>query len=136
MDKSALAFFKIDEHGLLSPASSGNTGYWTLDSLVANDNSWAITIPQDLRPRAYVLRHEVVNLDTLKGKAQHFPQCINIEVTGNGAQVPPQGIVGTKLYRADDSGIVFGPELLTRATQRDPPPVELQARSSPRGPSP
>ena len=39
--------------------------------------------------------------------AQHFPQCINIEVTGNGTQKPPPGVAGTELYRAGDPGLVF-----------------------------
>lgn len=106
-DKRALSFFKIDELGLLNNENPRGTGYWALDSLIANDNSWSITIPRNLGPGAYVLRHEVINLDNAFGKAQHYPQCINLEVTSNSTQNVPGGVLGTELYKADDSGITF-----------------------------
>jgi lytic cellulose monooxygenase (C1-hydroxylating) len=107
-DKSTLNFFKIEELGLLDPAGGARgTGYWALDSLIANNNTWSITIPANLSPGPYVLRHEAINLDHPIDKAQHYPQCVNIEVIGDGTQVPTYGVAGTKLYRADDPGLLF-----------------------------
>ncbi|KAG4220353.1 hypothetical protein PC116_g31168, partial [Phytophthora cactorum] len=37
--------------------------------------------------------------------AQAYPQCFNLEITGDGAEVPA-GVLGTKLYSAEDPGIV------------------------------
>jgi hypothetical protein len=99
-NKTALRFFKIDELGLL------DSGKWALDKLIAYNNTWSITIPGYLRSGAYVLRHEVINLDNAEGTAQNYPQCINIKVTGDGTQAP-HGVLGTELYRADDPGIIF-----------------------------
>ena len=50
-----LSFFKIDEAGL-----SG--GKWASDELIANGNSWDITIPKSLKAGNYVLRHEIIAL--------------------------------------------------------------------------
>jgi lytic cellulose monooxygenase (C1-hydroxylating) len=105
--KSALVFFKIDEDGLLNSANARGTGYWALDKLIDNNNSWSIIIPQNILPGAYVLRHEAINLDNPDTKAQHFPQCINLEITGSGTQATPPGVVGSELYKPDDPGIAF-----------------------------
>jgi Auxiliary Activity family 9 (formerly GH61) len=75
-NKSELTFFKIDELGLLNETGSRNSGYWVMDDLIANNNSWSVTVPQNLRFGAYILRHEVINLNNGGGKAQHYPQCI------------------------------------------------------------
>lgn len=93
-------FFKIDEKGL-------NNGSWASDELIANNASWAVTIPSSIAPGNYVLRHEIIALHgagSVDG-AQLYPFCINLEVTGSGTDVPA-GTLGTALYNETDPGIL------------------------------
>jgi hypothetical protein len=81
-------------------------GSWASDTLIANNNSWTVTIPSDIAPGNYVLRHEIIALHsagTVDG-AQNYPQCVNLEVTGSGTATPA-GVLGTALYTETDPGI-------------------------------
>jgi hypothetical protein len=73
-----------------------------------NGNTWKVTIPSDIAPGNYVLRHEIIALHGAGSPngAQLYPQCINFEVSGGGS-ARPSGTVGTSLYRANDPGILF-----------------------------
>ena len=80
---------------------------WASDTLIANNNSWTVTIPKDIAPGNYVLRHEIIALhqsENING-AQNYPQCVNIQVTGGGS-ANPSGVPGTELYHATDPGIL------------------------------
>jgi len=91
-----LEFFKIQEKGLLKDNST-----WATDELIRNNNvAWA-TIPHDIKPGKYVVRHEIIGLHfatedsvwtRLGDKAvlgpQHFIQCINVDVSGTGSAAP------------------------------------------------
>lgn len=104
VDKTTLEFFKIDELGLISDTESPGT--WATDNLISNNNSWVITIPTSIASGPYVLRHEIIALHSagsLDG-AQNYPQCINLEVTGGGTDVP-SGTLGESLYAETDPGI-------------------------------
>ena len=104
VDKTTLEFFKIDGVGLIDDATVPGT--WASDQLIANNNSWTVTIPSDIAPGNYVLRHEIIALHsagTVDG-AQNYPQCLNIEVTGSGTATP-SGVLGTALYTETDPGI-------------------------------
>lgn len=77
MDKTTLEFFKVDEKRL-------NNGSWASDELIANNASWAVTIPSTIAPGNYVLRYELIALHgagSVDG-AQLYPFSINLEVTG------------------------------------------------------
>lgn len=104
MDKNNLNFFKIDAAGM---TSSGEVpGAWASDALVANNNTWTVTIPKTLAPGGYVLRHEIIALhsaDKVNG-AQSYPQCINLKVTGTGTAAPV-GVKATSLYKYKGAGI-------------------------------
>jgi cellulase len=104
VDKTALEFFKIDEKGLISDTTSPGT--WASDNLIANNNSWVITIPAGIASGPYVLRHEIIALHSAGSidGAQNYPQCINLEVTGGGSDVPA-GTLGEALYKDTDPGI-------------------------------
>lgn len=97
-----LSFFKIDEKGLNDAASNS----WASDDLIADGNSWTVTVPEDIAPGQYVLRHEIIALHSAQDAngAQNYPQCINIEVTGSGS-AEPAGVAATELYKANDAGI-------------------------------
>lgn len=104
IDKTALNFFKIDERGLVD--SSAAPGKWASDELIANNNSWAVTIPSSIAPGKYVLRHEIIALHSAgdANGAQNYPQCINLEITSDGTDTPA-GQVATSFYKAEDPGI-------------------------------
>ncbi|KAH9904883.1 carbohydrate-binding module family 1 protein [Xylariomycetidae sp. FL2044] len=106
VDPGSLEFFKIDEAGVVDP-SVASPGEWGSDVLVANNNTWLVQIPATLAPGNYVLRHETIALHSAgqENGAQAYPQCINLEVTGDGTDVPA-GTLGTELYSADDAGIL------------------------------
>lgn len=105
VDKTKLEFFKIDESGLIDGSSAPGT--WASDKLIANNNSWTVTIPSTIAPGNYVLRHEIIALHSAGNTngAQNYPQCINLEVTGSGTD-SPAGTLGTELYKATDPGIL------------------------------
>ncbi|KAI1272231.1 glycosyl hydrolase family 61-domain-containing protein [Xylaria sp. FL0933] len=103
-DKTALEFFKIDEAGILD--SSSAPGTWASDVLIANNNTWLVQIPANLKAGNYVLRHETIALHSAGSEngAQNYPQCFNLEITGDGTEVP-EGVLGTELYTSTDPGI-------------------------------
>ncbi|KAL2865353.1 lytic polysaccharide monooxygenase auxiliary activity family 9 protein [Aspergillus lucknowensis] len=102
VDKTTLEWVKISESGLLG---SDN---WASDELIANNNSWTVTIPSSLASGNYVLRHEIIALHSAGNEngAQNYPQCVNLEITGGGSD-SPSGTLGTKLYTNTDKGILF-----------------------------
>lgn len=99
VSKTSLKWFKIAQKGF-------NKGAWGSDELVRNGNKWKVTIPKDLAPGNYVLRHEIIALHgafDLNG-AQLYPQCINFKVIGGGTW-KPKGTPGISLYRANAPGL-------------------------------
>jgi cellulase len=104
VDKTALKWSKIDAHGY-------DAGEWAAVKLIGQNNTWPVTVPAALAAGKYVFRHEIIALHAAGSPngAQAYPQCLNIEVTGDGASTPTDGVVGTELYKADDEGIVFNP---------------------------
>lgn len=105
VDKTTLEFFKIDEAGLIDDTTSPGT--WASDQLIANNNSWSVTIPSTIAAGNYVLRHEIIALHGAGSTdgAQNYPQCINLVVTGGGSDVPT-GTLGEALYTETDPGIL------------------------------
>jgi len=105
--KTELLFNKIDEKGLIQGGYS--PGKWAADELVANNNSWTLTIPSTIAPGNYVLRHEIIALQEAQyaGGAQNYPQCVNIKVTGSGTNSLQSGTKGTQLYTSQDPGILI-----------------------------
>ncbi|KAL8668819.1 MAG: hypothetical protein Q9168_006562 [Polycauliona sp. 1 TL-2023] len=106
VDKTALKFNKIDEAGLKSWESQ--PGKWASDDLIAANNSWTVTIPKNVAPGNYVLRHEIIALHSanLPDGAQNYPQCVNLKVTGAGTDKLASGTAGTALYTPKDAGIL------------------------------
>lgn len=84
-------------------------GYWASDQLIANNNSWTITIPSTIAAGNYVLRHEIIALHSAgqANGAQDYPQCVNLAITGSGTNKLSTGTLGTALMKATDPGIVF-----------------------------
>lgn len=105
VDKTTLKFFKIDEGGLVD--DSNVPGTWASDTMIANNNTWTVTIPSDLAAGGYVLRHEIIALHSAgqDDGAQAYPQCINLEISGTGS-LAPEGTLGEALYTPTDPGIL------------------------------
>ncbi|KAL2368029.1 murein transglycosylase [Blastomyces gilchristii SLH14081] len=104
VDKTSLEFFKIQEAGLVD--GSKTPGKWASDDLIANNNTWRLTIPSTIAPGNYVLRHEIIALHSAHedNGAQNYPQCFNLKITGSGT-ANPQGKRATTLYKSTDPGI-------------------------------
>ncbi|KAJ5309008.1 hypothetical protein PENANT_c020G03637 [Penicillium antarcticum] len=106
VDKATLKFFKIAERGIVD--NSNVPGAWATDELIAAGNRWTVTIPSTIAAGNYVMRHEIIALHSagnLNG-AQNYPQCINLQVTGGGSDVPA-GTLGEALYTETDPGILI-----------------------------
>lgn len=94
-----LKFFKIDAAGY-------ENGQWAASKLIANNNTWTVTVPSSIAPGDYVLRHEIIALHSANQEngAQNYPKCINLKVTGSGTE-NPEGITADKFYTPTDPGI-------------------------------
>jgi cellulase len=105
VDKTSLKFFKIDEVGLINGAVAPGT--WASDQMIANNNTWEVTIPASIAPGNYVLRHETIALHAAgqADGAQNYPQCINLIVKSSGTATPA-GVAATSFYTPTDPGIL------------------------------
>lgn len=109
VSKSNLDFFTIDTAGLIE--AEPVPGTWASDQLIANNNTWTLTVPASLAPGNFVLRHEIIALHGAgtEGGAQNYPQCVNIQVEGSGSLMPcNEGADcrhGPEMYEAGDAGI-------------------------------
>ncbi|KAI1188025.1 glycosyl hydrolase family 61-domain-containing protein [Nemania serpens] len=108
VDKNDLNFFKISELGLLDGANdtAGPGGLWATDLLIANNNSWIVEIPPQMKQGFYVLRSEIIALHNASNEigCQNYPQCLNIYIAGDGAFLPT-GTPGKKLYDPEDPSV-------------------------------
>jgi cellulase len=136
VDKTELKFFKIGEAGIIAPTPF--PAYYASDLLRDNNSSWTVRIPSTIKPGEYVLRHEIIALHIAwnEGDAQAYPQCINLNVTGNGSE-EPGGVSAQKFYGSKDPGILIdiwgfngtyvvpGPMVWTGATAYAQPTVSV-----------
>jgi cellulase len=132
-------FFKIDE-----ATYDPKTMTWGTDWLMKNKNTRTVTVPSDIKPGTYVVRHEIISLhnalndDYIKKSsgAQFYPQCIKVKVTGDGTAVP----AGSKFpgtYKWDEKGVLVN--IFYRANEYispGPPLYNSSAVAPPKGPKP
>lgn len=115
-EKMELEFFGIDAVGLIDPTASLHEfysafGIWATDVLIQMNNTYTVQIPTTLPPGNYVVRHEIIALHfaLLPGLGpQHYPQCIDVMVSGSGTEIP-EGVLGTELYGrpGDEAGLKY-----------------------------
>jgi hypothetical protein len=76
---------------------------------VAQNFTSDVTIPANLAPGNYVLRHEIIALHSAGSTngAQAYPQCLNLKVGGSKTTALPAGVPATKFYTPTDPGILF-----------------------------
>ncbi|KAF2259927.1 endoglucanase IV precursor [Lojkania enalia] len=106
VDKTTLLFTKFDEGAWISGSDPGT---WVTDDLIKNNNSWTTTIPSNLAPGNYVIRHEIIALHAAgqTNGAQAYPQCVNFKIEGSGTQQLSGGVKATAFYKPSDPGILF-----------------------------
>jgi hypothetical protein len=99
-DPSSLSYFKIDEKGW-------ENGKWATQELIANNNSWTVTIPSDIAAGNYLIRHELLALQEGSRElgAQFYPMCANLKITGGGS-ANPEGVTFPGAYKTNDPGIL------------------------------
>lgn len=102
-DPTTLDWFKINDAGLNSD------GTWASDTLIANNNTWTVTIPSDIASGPYLLRHELLALHAASGVngAQFYPMCANLQITGSGNAVPADTVKFPGEYSPTDPGILI-----------------------------
>lgn len=113
VDKFKLKWNKMDEYGLIDPLHSWNTsanqpaGYWGADKLIIDGGRWDFQIPKKIAKGKYVVRAETIAVHSsmIKDGTQHYPQCINIDITEGGTDTLSGGVIGTKLYNPSEPGI-------------------------------
>lgn len=101
VDKTTLEWVKIDEAGI-----DLDTQTWPTDDLIANNNTWSVTVPSSLASGSYVFRHEIIAMHGAgsEGGAQNYPFCVNIAITDGGSE-NPSGTLGTALYKSDGTSL-------------------------------
>ncbi|KAG0635957.1 glycosyl hydrolase family 61-domain-containing protein [Tuber brumale] len=102
-DPTTLDWFKIDHAGLNSD------GTWVSDTIIADNNTRTVTIPSDIAPGPYLLRHELVALHSASNAngAQFYPMCANLQISGTGSAVPTDTVKFPGGYSPTDPGILI-----------------------------
>jgi hypothetical protein len=122
-------WFKIEEIGRQS------NGSWVQQELM-NGFTVNTTLPTDITPGQYILRHEIIalHLATSLGGAEFYPACIQLNIGGNGTGVPTSDDLVTFPggYSDNDPGI-FDPNVFDTSapyTFPGPPVAQLGVASN------
>jgi hypothetical protein len=80
---------------------------WASDLLATQGAKWRVTIPPQLAPGEYLLRHEILGLHVAGTRmgAQFYPSCTQIRVTQGGSTKLPAGIALPGAYNPEDPGV-------------------------------
>ncbi|KAJ8495135.1 hypothetical protein ONZ45_g12981 [Pleurotus djamor] len=101
---TSAVWFKVDESGKTAD------GKWAAtDILTANNSIYTFTIPRNLQPGQYIIRHEIIALHAAYSYpgAQAYPSCIQVQVTGSGTAFPTSFVSFPGAYTATTPGIVY-----------------------------
>ncbi|KAM5540091.1 hypothetical protein V8D89_006231 [Ganoderma adspersum] len=100
-DATNANWFKIDEAGLKPDGS----GWWQED--IMNGQSYTLTLPDDIAPGDYLIRHEIIALQIALsvGGAEFYPSCTQVRVGGNGSGTPSPTVHFPGAYSDTDPGI-------------------------------
>lgn len=103
-DSTNAQWFKIAEQGLMA---DGKTWYQATLQQGAYPN---VTIPSNLAPGNYLLRHEIINLALAQssGGAEFYPSCSQLTVSGSGTGAPASSelVSFPGAYSDSDPGIL------------------------------
>jgi lytic cellulose monooxygenase (C1-hydroxylating) len=86
LDLTAPVWFKIWQVGLVS----GNwaNGYWPMADIMNFKSTLNIPTPKNLKKGKYLLKHDMISIET--GAMQIFPNCVQLEVSGEGTSAPTE----------------------------------------------
>ncbi|KAK0702136.1 glycoside hydrolase [Lasiosphaeris hirsuta] len=83
-DASGEVWFKIFETGLLPGWTVVDVDGW--NQFPYTYDGWNVTIPQNLKPGHYLIRHEIIYIEN--DPAQFYPYCAQLTVTGAEGKSP------------------------------------------------
>lgn len=89
-DGKGPVWFKIGQYGL-APGAKSLRGPWLQASMLTGENATGVpvTIPKNLEDGNYLIRHEVINLQSNKNDgAQFYVECAQLKVEGRGDKFP------------------------------------------------
>ncbi|KAI0056896.1 hypothetical protein BV25DRAFT_1831790 [Artomyces pyxidatus] len=103
---STAQWFKIDEIG---KKPDGTTWY---QQDVMNGQAIEVTLPQNLAPGDYLIRHEIIALHLANslGGAEFYPSCTQVRIGGSGTGTPNATVLFPGAYNDNDPGI-FDPDV-------------------------
>ncbi|KAJ3964000.1 glycoside hydrolase family 61 protein [Lentinula raphanica] len=83
-DSSSASWFKIQEQGRITPG-----GDWAM-SLMNSGAPANVTIPSNIAPGNYLIRHELIALQIAQteGGAEFYPACVQVSIGGEGTGTP------------------------------------------------
>ena len=72
-----------------------------------NGQSYTLTLPDDIAPGDYLIRHEIIALQIALsvGGAEFYPSCTQVRVGGNGNGTPSPTVHFPGAYSDTDPGI-------------------------------
>lgn len=110
-DPSGAQWFKIDEVGR---KSDGN--WYQMD--ISKGASFDVSLPQDLAPGGYLIRHEILalHLAVSMGGAEFYPSCTQVQIGGNGSGKPNATVSFPGAYSDSDPGI-YDPTIYDSGSQ-------------------
>ncbi|KAF3768607.1 family 61 glycoside hydrolase [Cryphonectria parasitica EP155] len=88
-DGKSQKWFKIDQMGMTAPPLTG-TSWGT--AIVAATLKWTSTIPTNLAPGNYLIRHELLAIHQAN-TPQFYPECAQLVVTGSGTAAAPSSFL-------------------------------------------
>ncbi|KAH9855715.1 glycosyl hydrolase family 61-domain-containing protein [Lenzites betulinus] len=99
---SSAQWFKIDEAG----KKTDDPSQWVQQDIM-NGDSYTFTLPQDLAPGDYLIRHEIIalHLAVTMGGAEFYPSCTQVRVGGSGSGKPTDTVTFPGGYSDSDPGI-------------------------------
>lgn len=110
------SFVKLWHEGLYDESEFPHPGNWsTSNNIRKNGGSMNMRIPKGLKAGYYLIRAEMIGLhegdvsfekNPIRG-AQFYPNCVQVEVTGDGDVELPEGVSFPGAYDYDTPGVVY-----------------------------
>ncbi|KAI0380530.1 hypothetical protein F5Y04DRAFT_257579 [Hypomontagnella monticulosa] len=124
------SFVKIWEEGKFAEGEGPRApGKWaTTADIAANGGRMNVRIPKGLKAGFYLIRAEMIGLheadvsykkNPIRG-AQFYPNCVQIEVQGDGDVELPEGVSFPGAYKWEDPGVVYDVYCSTKTTTTAP----------------